>query len=256
MSDDDPKTFKDKKPPSRFGQGGFGRSGFGQSGFGQGGFSKRAKTAKSFDRDVDRAAGVTSSGDAPPRAPARREPRPVRKVTAQYLENAALYYLGRFSAASGHLRQLLLRRVDRSAKAHDTDPVAGREMVDKLIARFLASGLLDDAAYAAGKAKSLRRRGASRSVIAQKLRAKSVAADRIADAVGAADADAIEDGEDAELLAAWRLARRKRIGPYRASENRAELRMKDLAALARGGFSYDVARRVIDGDADDAPRLD
>lgn len=251
MSDDDPKAFKDKKPPSRFGQGGFGRSKLGQ-----GGFSKRAKTAKSFDRDVDRAASGTSPGDAPQRAPARREPRPVRKVTAQYLENAALYYLGRFSAASGHLRQLLVRRVDRSAKAHDTDPVAGREMVDKLIARFLTSGLLDDAAYAAGKAKSLRRRGASRNVIAQKLRAKSVAADRIADAVGAADANAIEDGEDAELLAAWRLARRKRIGPYRTTGNRAELRMKDLAALARGGFSYEVARRVIDGDADDAPRLD
>ena len=236
MSDDEPKPFHEKKPRSRFGQGGLG-----QGGFGQGGFSKRGKVAK--------------PADGAPQGPTRREPRPVRKVTAQYLENAALYYLGRFSAASGHLRQLLVRRVDRSAKAHDTDPIAGREMVDKLIARFLASGLLDDAAYAAGKAKSLRRRGASRNVIAQKLRAKSVAPERIADAVGAADADAIEDGEDAELLAAWRLARRKRIGPYRKNQDdRAELRMKDMAALARGGFSYAVARSVIDADADDAPR--
>lgn len=232
MSDDETKPIRDKKPRARFGQGGLGRSGL----------AKRGKTAKPTD--------------GPPQGPTRREPRPVRKVTAQYLENAALYYLGRFSAASGHLRQLLLRRVDRSAKAHDTDPVAGREMVDKLIARFLASGLLDDAAYAAGKAKSLRRRGASRNVIAQKLRAKSVAPERIADAVGAADADIIEDGEDAELLAAWRLARRKRIGPYRAADSRADLRMKDMAALARGGFSYNVARSVIDADAEDAPRLD
>lgn len=234
--DDDPKPFRQKKPPSRFGQGGFGQGGLGRSGA-----VKHGKAAGTAEHKTDG-------------APARREPRPVRKVTAQYLENAALYYLGRFSAASGHLRQLLVRRVDRSAKAHDTDPVLGREMVDKLIARFLASGLLDDAAYAAGKAKSLRRRGASRNVIAQKLRAKRVAPDQIAGAVGAADADAIEDGEDAELLAAWRLARRKRIGPYRKStDDRAELRMKDLAALARGGFSYDVARRVIDGDAEDAP---
>lgn len=240
MSDDEPKPLRDRKPPSRFGQGGFGRSGFGQ-----GGVSKRAKTPNQPDGKAD------SAGSG---APARREPRPVRKVTAQYLENAALYYLGRFSASSGHLRQLLVRRVDRSAKAHDTDPVQGREMVDKLIARFLSSGLLDDAAYATGKARSLRRRGASRNVIAQKLRAKRVAPDQIAGAVGAADADAIEDGEDAELLAAWRLARRKKIGPYRAATARAELRMKDLAALARGGFSYDVARRVVDGDAADAPR--
>jgi len=234
MRDEDPERPKTKKPPS----------GFGQGGFGQGGFSKRGKAAKA------------TAGGQPDGAPARREPRPVRKVTAQYLENAALYYLGRFSAASGHLHQLLMRRVDRSAKAHDTDPVAGREMVDKLIARFLSSGLLDDAAYAAGKAKSLRRRGASRNVIAQKLRAKSVARDRIAEAMNAADADAVDDGEDAELLAAWRQARRKRIGPYRSADRRADMRMKDMAALARGGFSYDVARRVIDADPMDAPNLD
>lgn len=187
--------------------------------------------------------------------PAKRAngPKPVKKATAQYLENAALYYLGRFSASSGHLRKLLVQRVDRSAKAHGTDPVAGRGMVDKLIARFLSSGLLDDAAFAAGKARSLRRRGASRSVIALKLRAKSVTPDRIDDAVQAADRDAIEDGEDAELNAAWRLARRKRVGPYRKQKDRAELRAKDMAALARGGFSYDVARRVIDADIEDAP---
>lgn len=244
MSEDDPKPPREKKPRSSFGQGGFGKSGFGQGGISK---SKRPKMRKP-DAPSD------STGDGAPTLPARREPRPVRKVTAQYLENAALYYLGRFSASSGHLRQLLVRRVDRSAKAHDTDPVLGREMVDKLIARFLSSGLLDDAAYATGKARSLRRRGASRNVIAQKLRAKRVPPDQIAGAVGAADADAIEDGEDAELIAAWRLARRKRIGPYRKNQaDRTELRMKDMASLARGGFGYDIARRVIDGDIKDAP---
>lgn len=210
--------------------------------------SENKPAAKSKPRNVADA----KRGPAP--ATRAHGPRPVKKATAQYLENAALYYLGRFSASSGHLRRLLVQRVDRSAKAHGTDPVQGRDMVDKLIARFLASGILDDAAFAAGKALSLRRRGASRGVIAQKLRAKSVAPERIAEAVGAADADAVEDGEDAELNAAWRLARRKRVGPYRAKQGeRAELRSKDLAALARGGFSYDIARRVIDADVKDAP---
>ncbi|HEY4136151.1 MAG TPA: regulatory protein RecX [Alphaproteobacteria bacterium] len=217
-----------------------------RSGLGQGGFGKKRSQA----------AGEPGAapGDKPP---ARREPRPVRKVTAQYLENAALYYLGRFSASSGHLRQLLLRRVDRSARAHDTDPVAGREMVDALIARFLRSGLLDDSAYAAGRARSLRRRGASRSVIAQNLRAKRVTSDDIAEAVVAADADSLADGEDAELQAAWRLARRKKLGPYRRQEQRADLRMRDMGAMARGGFPYAIARRVIDAASlDDAPPLD
>lgn len=187
----------------------------------------------------------------------RRKPRQPRKVSAQYLENAALYYLGRFSASSGHLRQLLMRRVERSAKAHGTDPLAGRDMVDKLIARFLSSGLLDDAAYAAGRTRSLRRRGASRSRIAQNLRAKRVAPADIAEAVAAVDAETEADGADAELAAAWRLARRKKLGPYRPARDRADLRMRDLAALARGGFAYDVARRVIDAEsAREAPPFD
>jgi regulatory protein len=127
-------------------------------------------------------------------------------------------------------------------------------MVDELIARFLGAGLLDDAAYAAGKARSLRRRGASRSRISQSLRAKRLAPADIAEAVAAADAETTADGTDAEFAAAWRLARRKKLGPYRPTRQRADMRMRDLAALARGGFAYDTARRVIDAaSAADAP---
>jgi regulatory protein len=51
------------------------------------------------------------------------------------------------------------------------------------------------------------------------------------------------------LAAAAAYARRRRLGPFRrVPEERAERRQKDLAALARRGFGYGVAKQVIDAD--------
>jgi regulatory protein len=174
-----------------------------------------------------------------------------RKVSAQSLENAALYYLARFSASSAHLKRVLLRRVDRSIRVHGGDAAEGRRLVEALVERFCRSGLLDDAAYAAGKARSLRRRGTSRSVIARTLRAKGVTADQTDAALAGLAADSNAGDDEDERAAAGRLAQRKRLGPFRPKATRAELRQRDMAALARAGFSYDVARQVIDADSAD-----
>ncbi|MHA1114431.1 MAG: regulatory protein RecX, partial [Alphaproteobacteria bacterium] len=52
--------------------------------------------------------------------------------------------------------------------------------------------------------------------------------------------------EAADLAAAIAYARRRRLGPWRVAAARAERRERDLAALARAGFNYDLARRVVD----------
>jgi regulatory protein len=57
-----------------------------------------------------------------------------------------------------------------------------------------------------------------------------------------------------DLAAALTFARRRRLGPYRSAANRVEHRERDLAALGRQGFPYEVARRVIE--ADDAAALE
>lgn len=172
----------------------------------------------------------------PPRT--RRSPR---RATASHLENAALHYLERFSSSSANLRRVLLRKVARSARAHGTDPAEGARLVEAIIARYLQSGLLDDAAYAAQKATSLRRRGASSYGIRGKLAAKGVEAGLIDAALETLD----DQAEAGDLAAACALVRRRRLGPYRPVEGRAAYRRKDLAALARAGFSLDVARRVL-----------
>jgi len=102
--------------------------------------------------------------------------------------------------------------------------------------------LLDDTAYARGRANSLHRSGASRRKIAGMLRQKGVGRDDT-DAALAALAD---EYEDSDMVAACNYARRRRLGPYRLPEAREERRERDLAALARAGFGYDTARRVVD----------
>lgn len=176
---------------------------------------------------------------AEPRKPrARKSPKP---LTAASLENAALYYLGRFATSSGNLRRVLMRKVARSTRdGEESDSQAGARMVDALIARYLESGLLNDRTYAEQTAASLARRGASRYSIAGKLAQKGVEAELVSDAIAT-----LEAGGAGELAAACALARRRRLGPYRAADKRAEYRQKDLASLARAGFSLDLARRVL-----------
>jgi regulatory protein len=65
----------------------------------------------------------------------------------------------------------------------------------------------------------------------------------------------VDGTEGSEIAAAAALARRRRLGPYRTGATRHSHRQKDLATLARAGFSLDLARRVLaaaDPDALDA----
>lgn len=183
-----------------------------------------------------------------PRPPKRRRgPKP---ATAAYLENAALHYLERFASSSANLRRVLGRKVARAAAAHGSDPREGEQLVEAIIARYLRAGLLDDRAYAVQKARSLRRRGASRYGIRGKLAVKGVDAGLIAETLTALDAER----SGGEIAAACALVRRRRLGPCREAAARRTFGQKDLAALARAGFGLDVARRVLA--ARDAAALD
>lgn len=176
-------------------------------------------------------------------------PHRPKRLTAQHLENVALHYLQRFATSSENLRRVLMRRVDKAARAAADEALRaeGAALVEALIARWLANGLLNDAAYAEAKAHSLHRRGASSRAIRQALAAKGVAGEAAEDGL----ARLAEAHADPELAAAAALARRRRLGPWRPAEARAAMRLKDLAALARAGFAYDVAVRVVDGETED-----
>ncbi|HEX6103287.1 MAG TPA: RecX family transcriptional regulator [Alphaproteobacteria bacterium] len=185
-----------------------------------------------------------SPGQATAQAAGRRRGRQTAPATPDRLEAAALRYLERYAASARHLERLLLAKVRRSAELHGTDAEGGARFVRELIARLQGSGVLDDRRYAEGKAQSLRRRGGSARSIRASLAARGVGREEVETALASADEGSM--AEEADLAAARRFAQRRRLGPWRGKD-RAAHRLKDMAAMGRAGFAYEVARRVIDG---------
>lgn len=167
--------------------------------------------------------------------------RPPSKITPSYLENAALHYLERYSSSRANLRRVLMRKVDRSLAHWGGERDEAAAQVEAVIAKLAGLGYLDDAAYAGTKVRGLRRKGASARLIQAALSAKGVEAETVAAALA-------EQEPESELEAAFTLARRRRLGPYRPADKRAEFRAKDLASLSRAGFSWETARAVIEAD--------
>jgi regulatory protein len=157
------------------------------------------------------------------------------EIGTELLERWALHYLGRYASSAENLRRVLMRRVRR--RSPESVPLASA-LIEALVVRYRASGLLDDAAYAAGRVQSLHRRGDSLQGIRARLAAKGIAASDIADAVSQLRAAA----PDPDLAAACAFARRRRLGPYRRA---AAEHMRELGAFARGGFNRRVAEAVL-----------
>lgn len=185
-----------------------------------------------------------TNAETPTRKPRAARKRP-RKISPRYLENAALYYLKRYSATVAQLRRVLLRKVDRSLREHGGERAEAAGWIEALLQKLVRNGLVNDQAYAEAKAHSLRAGGRSARVIAQKLLLKGVASELVQEQLAVATEEVSE--EDAARI--W--AKKKRLGPFRRTpDERAERRERDLAALARAGFSFGIARKIIDGDTE------
>jgi regulatory protein len=180
--------------------------------------------------------------------------RPAKPPDEASLHEAALAYLARYAATEAMLRRVLDRRVDRWARAQGQDLDAGevaeaRRLVGTVVARLTAAGAVDDAAFAAARARSLARTGRSRRAVTAYLAAKGVPGDT------ARAAFPVE--EDAELSAALALAARRRIGPFRrpdAVPDEAQ-RKRDLGVLARAGFAQSIASRALQMEREEAEDL-
>ena len=135
-----------------------------------------------------------------------------------------------------------MRRVLKSALHHETDVEEGRRWIDDVVTKLQNTGYLDDRQYAETRIHSLYARGLSLRAIGMKLSEKGVPAD----IVTAALEMLYEESENPELQAAITTVRRRKLGPYRIRGDRQENRERDLASLARGGFSYNIAVTVVD----------
>ena len=55
-----------------------------------------------------------------------------------------------------------------------------------------------------------------------------------------------ENQIEPDFVSALKLCKRRRIGPVRPETNRELFYKKDMGILARGGFSFDLSKRVLE----------
>ena len=181
------------------------------------------------------------AGDVRPRGKrTQRADRGPRPVTATYLRNAALAYLGQRAASRAMLRTTLTRRARRRLQVTSLEPEMAAQ-IEHLIEVLAAGKFVDDAAYARGRRSTLQAKGLPRRRIALGLALKGIETETIEVTLG--------DGVD-DLAQGRRYAERRRLGPWSRKEATPDQRRKDLAAMIRAGFSYTVAQKAF-GPRDD-----
>ena len=156
-----------------------------------------------------------------------------RPLNAHALNELALAYVGRFATTRAKLTIYLKRKV----RERGWDDVSPPDL-EQLVSRFSASGLVDDAAYALSKSRSLAERGYGAARLRQTLRA-----------AGVADEDATsarELADEAKVEAALRFARRRRLGPFAATRPDRASREKAIAAIVRAGHGFALAAAIVD----------
>ena len=170
------------------------------------------------------------------------------KIDDPALHEAALAHLARFSATEAGLRRVLGNRIRRWAReaeraGHDPDAVAAEmrratASAAAIAARMVSAGAVDDAAFAAARARRLRGSGRSGRATLAHLLQKGVAPPL---AAAALEGEEVPDEFHACLVA----CRKRRIGPFAAVEPDPDTRRRWLATLARAGFGGEVARRAL-----------
>ena len=168
----------------------------------------------------------------------------------QRLMNKAVHYLGRYSASRQRLREILQRFAMRKLEAYEEAEVT--RAIEAVLDDCIRLGYVDDTTFALSRARSKRRSGGSALAIRRSLAENAISRDLADKALAAAD----EPTSDGELVAALRLAARRRIGPYFTRESDDDTYRKQLASLARAGFSFATAKAVMAlASADEAEEL-
>ena len=157
------------------------------------------------------------------------------------LRDLAYSYLEKYSPSKQQLKVYLLKRYLTKIKGTKSKKEV-TSIIDKIILNLEKNKILNDEMYSDSKARMFLRRGYSLNKINQSLRNKGVENKFIKKSIEKIKDENIEP----DFVSALKLCKRRRIGPLRPDENRELFYKKDMGILARGGFSFDLSKRVLD----------
>jgi len=166
------------------------------------------------------------------------------------LKDLAYSYLEKYNPSKQQLKVYLLKKYLTKIKGSKSKKEV-TSIIDEIVLNLEKNKFLSDEMYSDSKARMFLRRGYSLNKINQSLRSKGIDDKYVKQSI-----DKIKENEiEPDFVSALKLCKRRRIGPTRPESNRELFYKKDMGILARGGFSFDLSKRVLNLDAGEFKKL-
>ncbi len=166
------------------------------------------------------------------------------------LKDLAYSYLEKYNPSKQQLKVYLLKKYLLKIKGSRSKKEVSA-IIDEIILNLEKNKILNDEMYSDSKARMFLKRGYSLNKINQSLRSKGIEDKYVKQSIDKIKEDEIEP----DFVSALKLCKRRRIGPLRPESNRELFYKKDMGILARGGFSFDLSKRVLDLDSHEFNKL-
>ena len=166
------------------------------------------------------------------------------------LKDLAYSYLEKYNPSKQQLKVYLLKKYLLKIKGSRSKKEVSA-IIDEIILNLEKNKILNDEMYSDSKARMFLKRGYSLNKINQSLRSKGIEDKYVKQSIDKIKEDEIEP----DFVSALKLCKRRRIGPLRPESNRELFYKKDMGILARGGFSFDLSKRVLDLDTHEFNKL-
>ena len=156
------------------------------------------------------------------------------------LKDLAFAYLEKYSPSKQQLKIYLLKKYLTKIKGTKSKREVS-EIIDEILENLEKNRILNDEMFSDSKARMYLRRGYSLNKINQSLRNKGIGNEHIKNSIDKIKEDKIEP----DFVSALKLCKKRRIGALRPGSNRDLFYKKDMGILARGGFSFELSKRVL-----------
>jgi regulatory protein len=171
------------------------------------------------------------------------EVTPIEQVSERMLSwgrNSALFRLNQRDMSEHELFVALKRKA--ATKFPGITEECAQTLAQRTVSYCSELRLLNDSNYAEVKVRSGVNSGKSRRRIAMKLQEKGIASEKADNALEAVD----------DTRAAIIYCRKRAFGPFRRVEADEARHNKELSGLARQGFPFDLSKKVLGLNFDDA----
>ncbi len=161
--------------------------------------------------------------------------------TIDEIRNFAYSYLEKYSPSKQQLRIYLFKKLIKT-KQNISSKKEIFNLIDSIITTLVDNKFISDKHYSDIKSKTFLKRGYSLNKIRYSLIKKGIDEKYIKASISKIK----EKESDPDFFSAIKLCKKRRIGPIREENNRSLFYKKDIAILARSGFSYELSKKILD----------